>query len=200
MFRMSGNTRVGKSAVDRVIDTEVPILPDRLIEMFLPHRPYLSWSGRLEGSTIDRGRLVLGMRAGPNISINHLLHEMAHLVEIDDERCFAPSWGLRGKEFPRTFQATEREMRVGAIQIVLGDIVGVPQPSSYVATAWHFLPDWHMWRLWRDVAESEVAPAMALEIERQARLLTKQGVLSEWARKCRILGEKAKARARAQFQ
>jgi len=84
----------------------------------------------------DAGTVILGCRAGSSYDVVNLLHEMAHFVEIPEERCVKPDWGFRpGKAvlgdfgiafIPTTARGTEREARVWAWQTVLMREIGVP--------------------------------------------------------------------------
>ena len=39
-------------------------------------------------------RMVFGCRAGPDTSIENLMHEIAHFIEIDYPRALSPGWGF----------------------------------------------------------------------------------------------------------
>ena len=90
----------------------------------------MTFDRNVQGNRIEDGRMILGMRAGPEVGdVDSLLHEMGHFIEIDDARCTSYGWGLdvRMAYFPghppchdpQTFQACEREIRVTAIQQAL---------------------------------------------------------------------------------
>jgi len=49
----------------------------------------ISFEPRVEGQEIVNGLPVIGARAGPEIALWNLIHEMAHFVEIDDKRMCA---------------------------------------------------------------------------------------------------------------
>jgi hypothetical protein len=95
----------------------------------------VEWTNRMQYmDPRDFNGIILGGRAGPQVHVSNLLHEMAHFIEIDDERCTRPGWGLHirqvylmGKSYndPNTYQATLREARVGAIQLELAEFFGV---------------------------------------------------------------------------
>ena len=106
---------------------------------FFNSNPFLRLDVDVEGQTVDdNGVVTLGCRAGPERDVWSLLHEMSHLVEIDDERANQPGWGLnygryvyipgihRGGGWYEmcTGQAVRREMRVGAFQYHLGVELG----------------------------------------------------------------------------
>lgn len=100
---------------------------------------------------VDRdGTVWLGGRAGPVRSVTNLCHEMSHLVEIDDERCGTPGWGLQVAQIKildricvdtQTTQCTERECRVAAYQHNLLRWAGVTRTPRYLVGSFTFLPD-----------------------------------------------------------
>lgn len=98
------------------------------------------------------GRLQIGGRAGPQRRLSNLCHEMAHFVEIDDDRCHEWGWGLRVPEVfiydrmcanPVTNQATMRECRVAAYQLNLMRYLGARGAAPEILVRpFSFLPDW----------------------------------------------------------
>ena len=103
---------------------------------------------------LDDGIIIIGNRAGSidwpdSYLVSNLVHEMAHLVEIDDARMRCYGWGLKYPEVwvynrmciePTTKQITERELRVAAYQVNVLDYLGVENsvdditsPLDYVA-------------------------------------------------------------------
>ena len=97
-------------------------------------------SNSLEGNKFQDEKLVLGCRAGPSMSVDNLLHEMAHLIEIPDERIRISGWGMTYPEVevlgqffrePQTIQGLRRELRVFAIQKHLFEMAGIPTTESY---------------------------------------------------------------------
>jgi len=108
----------------------------------------LEWN--LEGQKIENNLPVIGARAGPEIKAWNLLHEMAHFVEIDDDRMCSYGWGLRVPEVfvydrmcvePTTTQMTKREIRVIAFQRNVMVYLGMEEPASKSVNSLHFLPD-----------------------------------------------------------
>lgn len=116
-------------------------------EFFTGHAVQLKWDTSQQG--ID-GTVALGGRAGPEVSIVNLCHEMAHFVEIDDARCVTEGWGLIvPQQFvydrmccnPVTHQGTDREIRVAAYQYHLLQYLGIYRTPAYLVSSFHFLPD-----------------------------------------------------------
>lgn len=109
--------------------------------LFLAGNP-VSSRASLEGARIDAEGIVLGMRAGPFSDISNLVHEMCHLVEIDDDRMTMRNWGLHSSSRlaaaasgqpwfgPVTDQALRREMRVWAYQWNVSMALGLPGATS----------------------------------------------------------------------
>lgn len=168
----------------------------------------------------DFNGIILGGKAGPQVHVSNLLHEMAHFIEIDDARCTQPGWGLRVRQVyfmgesyndPRTYQATLREARVGAIQLELAEFFGVKydyeEPAdkeedwdlkytldaTNLAKIFHrFLPDGvHAFKRFRislkskDYEQRAIA-CLAKEIEKRRERLYIEYLWSEFRRKCAI--------------
>lgn len=110
----------------------------------------VSFSEDVEGNEIENGKLILGMRAYTDVSVDNLLHEMSHFVEIDDDRCGMLGWGLRVARICvmgtwctniQTFQACEREIRVHGIQRVLASTANAPFDAREKAELiWDWIP------------------------------------------------------------
>jgi len=107
----------------------------------------------LTGNCVYDDGMVLGKMAGPSRSTANLFHEMAHFIEIDDRRCLKTAWGLKVPSIyiggrtcyePETFQASEREMRVIAIQKIIADHLGKRCQLRSFARALDFMPDYYM--------------------------------------------------------
>lgn len=95
----------------------------------------------LWGSTVEEDGLVFGTGTKEK-DMGSLVHEMAHFLEIDEDRCLQPGWGLRvpqreicGQLFyePQTFSLCARELRVMAIQRVLHQQFGMVFDEHYWA-------------------------------------------------------------------
>ena len=121
----------------RLFDTELPPKDEALLnainERYFTSPRVVPVIG-LEGQRVTERAVELGLRAGPSLTIEALLHEMAHLVEIDDQRCTSHGWGFNyGKEVVVAGQSffefsndasVRRELRVWAFQYALGTAVG----------------------------------------------------------------------------
>lgn len=101
--------------------------------------------------------------AAHGMGVDMLVHEMAHLVEIDDRRATADDFGLRYKRVgrlpptryssgiypePLTAQGVERECRVIAISIRILEAIGWPPEEQWgdmenTIGALRHLQDWY---------------------------------------------------------
>ncbi len=92
---------------------------------------FVKYKSGMEGQCVSNdGTIFIGNRAGPitwppSFNVSNLVHEMSHLVEINDERMRCYGWGLKLPEVwvydrmcvePTTHQITDRELRVMAYQ------------------------------------------------------------------------------------
>ena len=179
---------------------------------FLSHTNRVVFKPGLEGQTIgDDGTIFIGDRAGPELEITNLCHEMAHFVEIDDARMTCRKWGLQvrkvvicGQECldPRTTQITEREMRVAAYQSHLQELIGVSESIDEITKSFRWLPDFTFIPLENgrpafgegsdpDVPYEEIDPSRLRWIANRTRELrsvyTLERFVSEWHRKIKLL-------------
>ena len=111
-------------------------------------------SESIEGQEVSDTKVItLGLKAGPSYLVYNLLHEMSHLVEIEDHRMTKPSWGLKygnliqiilGQEYQNftSTQATEREIRVFAYQQHLLNHYQIESSLSDQAKLCTYLGDW----------------------------------------------------------
>ena len=106
-------------------------------------------------------RVIIGTRAGPKNQLYNVLHELAHFIEIDENRCNKPGWGLKyGKwvdnPFPRPYspagwheystdQHIRREIRVWAYQANLHQHFGLKVDFEDLAEAALYLPDFFLY-------------------------------------------------------
>lgn len=134
----------------------------KLLGLFKGQPIHFSWT---VNQKFEDGKLWIGGRAGPKCDISNLAHEMAHFVEIDDDRCAITGWGLRVPEQwvydrwcfePLTNQCTQRECRVAAYQHNLLKWAGVTRTPKYLVKSFYFLPDhwnvpgeYHPWNKYR---------------------------------------------------
>jgi hypothetical protein len=133
---------------------------ERTLDHFLPEVKTLFFKDspiiiheNLEGQRVENNILYLGLKAGPEIHITNLLHEMSHLVEIDDARILSYGWGLKygslvqvilGQEYQEFLStaATEREIRVWAFQHQLQNLLGIDTPIKETVKSAVYLGDW----------------------------------------------------------
>lgn len=130
-----------------------------LLEMFFKDSPIvIDWEFHGTQKIIYKNerpkQLVLGAWAGPRQCITHLMHEMAHLVEIDDKRILKHGWGLKTPEeyipgryghfasIPVTAQPSLRECRVIAMQWQLQNYLGIEESPRDAISALKYMPDW----------------------------------------------------------
>lgn len=95
--------------------------------------------GILRESSGDRNKIIdnklmLLSWAGPEAHIGNVCHEIAHFIEIDDERCHFPDWGLNSGKWNDRFgcydgmitdKAIRREIRTFGIQHVIHSNYGI---------------------------------------------------------------------------
>jgi hypothetical protein len=108
-----------------------------------------------EGQSVRNGKLLLGTKIGPNRhEITALIHEISHLIEIDDERVLKQGWGFSygvpqtifGRVYynPTTYQASLRECRVIAIQHILQLSVGIETSLQEQLVVLEHMSDWSL--------------------------------------------------------
>lgn len=113
---------------DQNLPTEQIPLFKRLQKLFFKDNTVII-KIRKEGQSLYGNKFVLGCRAGPQINITNLFHEMAHLAEREEDKLLQkPSyaWGFSfGKPWeignfsgfePSTDASVRREIRVWAYQ------------------------------------------------------------------------------------
>lgn len=123
---------------------------DQLMEIYFKDSPIVvDWDFH-HSQKVEDGKLVLGPWAGPSQCITNVIHEMGHLVEIDDARILAHGWGLHvpmteclGREYPNpvTPKACMREVRVFAMQWQLQNFLGIKTEIRELVRLNRFLPD-----------------------------------------------------------
>lgn len=173
------------------------ILLSHLDALFFAGNP-VSARMTLEGSRIDAGGIVLGMRAGPVSEIANLVHEMCHLVEIDDSRMTVRNWGLHSTGYlaaiaagrpwfgPTTDQALRREMRVWAYQWNVTAALSLPgekgiaelvRPAVFVDGFMNFPGE----------TEKDRLAAIAQEVEAMLPEYSFDRFCEEWARRMPVI-------------
>lgn len=116
-----------------------------LVPRVVRHKP------GLEGQWVtEDGVIELGSRCGPTaFDLPSLVHEMCHLVEIDDSRVTTWGWGLRvrtvvicGRECyePTTKEPVERECRVLAFQMNVQSHVRMNHSIADHVSAMRYVP------------------------------------------------------------
>lgn len=162
----------------------------------------------LEGQTLDQeGRIILGLKAGPERSVENLIHEMCHLVEIDDQRMTSYGWGLnygaliqyimgqRCQEFV-TIQATKREIRCWAYQMNVYKALGINETVSDLVKVAVHMGDWPI-LCYNDKIGFKGDKEKALkwvedEVKKAMGIYTFERFESEWFRKMGVLTKRHK--------
>lgn len=155
---------------------------------------------KVEGNKIEGTTLILGCRAGPSLDVDNLLHEMAHLIEINDKRILSWNWGLQypevellGRVFyePNTIQGLNRELRVFAIQKHLFEICEISVSADYwekKAKILEWLQDFYL----IPTARENRNLWCQQEMEKLYKKYSKNDLLIEWDRKNQLLKNVAK--------
>lgn len=127
---------------------------ERMLEEFFVGSPIqIEWD--FHGTQkVHNKTLIFGPWAGPAQCITHVMHEMAHLAEIDDARILEHGWGLRMPEVyipgryshmaavPTTYQASLRECRTIAMQWHLQNHLGIEETPREAITSLKWMPDY----------------------------------------------------------
>lgn len=192
---------------------EVKDLIDRKVlariqtDFFEGHEDVIFLAERAEGYWERDGRMRMGCRSGPVLELDATLHEIGHMVEIDDDRCGISGWRLRygrlihvpghdpfHEEF-KTAQPIEREIRVLGVQACLHDHYGIPYDALGAATSMAFIDSfWYLHYVdykpsgttYRDHEKIAIAVIMN-RIEDEKTKHTFEAVHREWTRKMGIL-------------
>lgn len=166
-------------------------------------------SVRIEGARVVDGVLRLGTRSGPEpICRFAVMHEMCHLVEIDDARATVSDWGLSLGRYrslaghywweQRTSQCVERELRVGAWQWSLCLETGHTQNReewvNYYCRILRFLPFEPLCVLAAEeqvdaVSETTIQDALKRNLLRKIESgdFCRDALRAEWARKLGVV-------------
>lgn len=177
------------------IESEVDDYP-KVLE--LVDSPFMEIERTLEGQRVEDGVIYLGARTGPCISVDNILHELAHFIEIDEARMHLGGWGFKygqtitipghgtWEEFHKD-QHINREIRTWAIQWHLQRFIGKPvsarelgKPGKYLPALWNALPHNMI---------TEVYFKTGIEYHTSKRCL--DDVLTELRRRQRVLETKA---------
>lgn len=133
----------------------VQVMTGRLARLGLAHHPGLLIRPTFEGYR----DYAFGGRAGPQVAVEHLFHELGHAAEFgpDEFRRRAGAYGFAFKipqewiydrfcPVPQTMQATARELRTFAHQYHLMQRAGCKiRPDVFAASAARAMPFMHDW-------------------------------------------------------
>jgi len=188
----------------------------RLVDTYLKDSPIeLNWEMH-DTQQVKDNKLIFGAWAGPLRCITHVIHEMCHLVEIDDARILEEGWGLRMPQVyipgrysrlaavPATYQPSLRETRVAALQYHVQRYIGIPTTFRSVINSFQFLPDWcnipHGIDLdsndysYKDIDEARYQFLQNYLIQCMEGKYTLDFFHQEWKRKNQLLHESSKAK------
>ena len=141
--------------------------------------------------------LEIGRRAGPDKEDSNAVHELAHFIEMEDNRVGMAMWGMRVKvgdyipeynayvnnEF-NTLKHLKRESGVWAIQYILqNELFGIPVTVEELAQSSPYLPD--VWWLIGD--DKKVRDKTAKLIRNYAEKYSLQGIKDEYKHKIKLL-------------
>lgn len=190
---------------------------EQLLETFFVGSPInIDWD--FHGTQkIHNNQLVFGPWAGPLQCITHVMHEMGHLAEIDDDRILKHGWGLTTPEqyipgryshiasVPVTFQPSLRECRAIALQWHLQNFLGIEETPREAITALKWMPDYCNIPARKysgtspgeySYAESEETRLLFLEnkmLEYSRNKYTLTFFMEEWKRKNELLSKALKS-------
>ncbi len=122
-------------------ESQAPLL--KRVQSLFPRDTRIKFVPSLTGMEAGLGQsLQLGGRAGLEVDLSNLLHEIGHLIDIDDARVIQQGWGLfypeiavggRNCQAPETSKAVLREVRVIAWQDLLAEQVGFKSdPKEFI--------------------------------------------------------------------
>ena len=183
------------------IDIRNTELLKKIKDQFFQNSPILI-SETLTGQVVNNGIITLGCMAGQhNASIEYLLHEMCHLVEIEDDRMTQPNWGLKfGSDIQtifgtrvqnfKTTQATHREMRVWAYQQHLHELFGIEKPLLETVSVAKNMNDFCFIRF--SLFQGDEPAALnwvESEVKKMMNTFSLARFSSEWTRKTKILSQ-----------
>lgn len=131
------------------------VLRERLARLPIGKHPALLWRAKQEGYR----DYVFGAKAGPQVEVANLFHELGHAAEFGAEnfttRCidgrffFKLRWiEVLGQWYdePKTAQSTIREIRAIGYQIRLMELAGCkmrrPLFARRIGSALQYMPDW----------------------------------------------------------
>jgi hypothetical protein len=148
--------------------------------------------------------LCFGPWAGPERCPTNIIHEMAHLVEIDDARILQYGWGLTtptqyipGRyshiaSVPMTCQPTLRETRVITLAWQVQNMLGLMETPRQALGSLTFMPDWcnvpaSRKETIKDYDDSRFEYLESYMIKCMEEKYTVSFFMSEWKRKNELL-------------
>jgi hypothetical protein len=154
------------------------------------------------------GTILIGNRVGSLTRDTDLVHEMCHLVEIDDARMRLHGWGLHyptvvvaGQvcQEPTTMKMVARELRVIAYQANILAYIGATVSVRHLVSSMKFMPDFfyvpledgrNKWEA-KDIAYRDKDASQLRWCKNRVETLraefTTDRFLSEWNRKIALL-------------
>lgn len=154
-------------------------------------------------SGYDAKVLHLTSFAGPSQCITYAIHEMGHLIEIDDNRVFKRGWGLTTPELyisgryshmcpvPITWQPSQRECRVIAIQREIERSIGIETSDRDLISSLSFMCDWSNVPTgeYETILEADENRYNVLEryLNQVSEKYTIQYIMNEWNRKIELI-------------
>lgn len=190
-------------------------------EFFHPYDKFIGVNRKCSGDTnaIIDNRLMLLTWAGPHAEVDNTFHEMSHLLEIDEDRCHLPNWGLKipplksfgghvYRDAMETPQAIEREIRVCGIQYVLGEHYNIQinnddsdryssrehrlaAPLVFIDGLHHFYPDdWRDEKRGYNYNENYAVAKMASMIVDEAKKWTMDKIRELWHHRMQVIRER----------
>ena len=147
--------------------------------------------GTNEGQKVMDNNLVLGTKSGPkHHCIEALIHEMAHLIEIDDERALKNGWGFSygkpqevlGRIYhePQTYQATMREVKATVIQSKIYAVIGLNYDIKNLLSPLKFMDDFFLVPGEKEEERLDFLYQTSLELSKS---IATEWVINEWKRK-----------------
>lgn len=132
--------------------------------------------------------------SGLEPDVDTAIHELAHLIEIDDLRMTLPiGWGFKyGKWIDciynrqggwyerKSKQHIEREARTWAIQYQLSQYFGIDKTVCETVNSAIYLPDFYVWY---GIEDKEAIQTFAVEVENLIPSYPLEKILSELRRK-----------------
>jgi hypothetical protein len=148
-----------------------------------------------EGQQVKGNNLLLGTKIGPNLhDLSALIHEMSHLIDINDKRVLKPGWGffygqsieIMGRTYkePVTYRASLRECKVLAIQQKIQESVGITADSKELIRPLQFMNDWC---LIPGKTDEDRYTFLIERLNEYSKNIDLEYILSEWNRKQEIL-------------